>query len=62
MKKRDLKAFYKDVSKFSYNGLDKKAKRVSDNATGKLKLPYKMLMGMNKKSLERRDQRREEDK
>ena len=55
MKKRDLKAFYKDVSKFSYNGLDQKAKRVSDNATGKLKLPYKMLMGMNKKSLERRD-------
>ena len=42
MKKRDFKAFFKDVTKLSYSGLDKKAKRVSDNATGKLKLPYKM--------------------
>ena len=43
MKKRDFKGFFKDVTKLAYNGLDKKAKRVSDNATGKLKLPYKML-------------------
>ena len=62
MKKRDFKAFFKDVSKFSYNGLDKKQKRVSDNATGKLNLPYKMLQGMNKKSLERKDKRTFDDK
>ena len=43
MKKRDLKGFFKDVKKFSYDGLDKKGKRVNDNATGKVKLPYKML-------------------
>ena len=53
MKKRDFKAFCKDVKKFAYAGLDSKQKRVSDNATGKVKLPYKMMMGMNKKSLER---------
>ena len=62
MKKRDFKSFFKDVKKFSYDGLDKKAKRVSDNATGKLKLPYKMLQGMNKKSLERASKRDDDDK
>ena len=62
MKKRDFKSFFKDVKKFSYDGLDQKAKRVSDNATGKLKLPYKMLQGMNKKSLERASKRDEDDK
>ena len=62
MKKRDFKSFFKDVTKLAYNGLDKKAKRVSDNATGKVKLPYKMLQGMNKKSLERADKRDEQDK
>ena len=62
MKKRDFKAFFKDVNKFSYSGLDQKGKRVSDNNTGKLKLPYKMLQGMNKKSLERKDKREFDDK
>ena len=62
MKKRDFKAFFKDVKKFSYDGLDQKGKRVSNNATGKLKVPYKMLMGMNKKSLERRDKQSGDDR
>ena len=61
MKKRDFKSFFKDVTKFSYSGMDKKEKRVSDNATGKVKLPYKMMQGMNKKSLERRDKKSDED-
>ena len=62
MKKRDFKAFFKDVKKFSYDGLDQKGKRVSNNNTGKLKVPYKMLMGMNKKSLERRDKQSGDDR
>ena len=62
MKKRDFKAFFKDVKKFSFDGLDQKGKRVSNNATGKLKVPYKMLMGMNKKSLERRDKQSGDDR
>ena len=62
MKKRDMKSFFKDIKKFSYDGLDKKQKRVSDNATGKVKLPYKMMMGMNKKSLERRENQNNSDK
>ena len=62
MKKRDIKSFFKDVSKHVYTGLNKKEKRVSDNATGKVNLPYKMLQGMKKKSLERRDTREFDDK
>ena len=66
MKKRDFKAFFKDVTKYSYAGLDQKGKRVSDNNTkqgaSKLKLPYKMLQGMNKKSLERKGKQEFDDK
>ena len=61
MKKRDFKSFFKDVTKFSYSGLDQKQKRVKDNATGKVKLPYKMMQGMNKKSLERKDKQQNDD-
>ena len=57
MKKRDFKAFFKDVQKMNYHGMDRKQKRVDSNDTGKLKLPYKMLMGMQKKSLERKESR-----
>ena len=42
--------------------MDKKQKRVHSNDTGKVKLPYKMLMGMQKKSIERKDTREREDK
>ena len=46
----------------AYSGLDGKAKRVSDNATGKINIPYKMLQGMKNKSLERRDKQQHDDK
>ena len=62
MRKRDFKAFFKDVQKMNNNGMDQKQKRVNSNDTGKLKLPYKMLMGMQKKSLERKDARDKDDK
>ena len=63
MKKRDFKGFFKDVTKKAYSGLDQKSRRVSDNATGKVSsIPYKMLQGMKKKSLERRDKQEFDDK
>ena len=62
MKKRDFKAFFKDVQKMNHLGMDKKQKRVNTNDTGKVKIPYKMLMGMQKKSLERKESRDKEDK
>ena len=61
MKKRDVKSFYKDVKKFSYEGLTNKQRRVNDNDTGKVKLPYKMMQGMNKKSMERKQKRDQDD-
>ena len=42
--------------------MDKKQKRVSKNDTGKIKLPYKMLMGMQKKSIERKQNRNRDDR
>ena len=62
MKKRDFKAFFKDISKMNTHSMGKKEKRVDSNDTGKLKLPYKMLMGMQKKSIERKESREKEDK
>ena len=62
MKKRDFKAIFKEVQKMNYHGMDKKQKRISKNDTGKVKLPYKMLMGMQKKSLERKQNRQRDDK
>ena len=62
MKKRDFKAFFKDISKMNTQGMGKKEKRVASNDTGKLKLPYKMLMGMQKKSIDRKQSRDKEDK
>ena len=62
MKKRDFKAIFKEVQRMNYHSMDKKQKRVSKNDTGKVKLPYKMLMGMQKKSLERKQNRERDDK
>ena len=46
MKKRDFKSFFKDVERMNKGGMDAKQKRVAENATGKVKLPYKMFAGM----------------
>ena len=62
MKKRDFKEFFKDIEKMNKHGMGKKEKRVHSNDTGKVKLPYKMLMGMQKKSIERKQSRDREDK
>ena len=53
MKKRDFKAFFKDVAKMNNLNMDAKQKRVSQNNTGKVNLPYKMFAGMQKKSVDR---------
>jgi hypothetical protein len=52
-KKRDMKALFKEISKFNSSGMSSKQQRVHQNNTGKINIPYKMLQGMRNKSLER---------
>ena len=61
MKKRDFKAFFKDVAKMNNLNMDAKQKRVSQNNTGKVNLPYKMFAGMQKKSVDRHLERKSAD-
>ena len=62
MKKRDLKGFMKDMSKFTMGSLGAKQKRVIEGNSGKINLPYKMYQGMRGKSLERADERKQNDR
>jgi hypothetical protein len=49
--KRDMKALFKEVGKFSHSGMTSKQQRVHSNNTGKVNMPYKMMQGMRNKSL-----------
>jgi membrane protease subunit (stomatin/prohibitin family) len=60
--KRDLKAMFKDMQKFTSASLSQKQSRVQQNNTGKIKIPYKMLQGMRNKSLERDQKQKNQDK
>ena len=46
MKKRDFKAFFKDIDRMQKNNTGAKQRRVLENNTGKVNLPYKMFAGM----------------
>ena len=61
MKRREMKSLFKEVGKMAKGGMSQKEKRVNDNNTGKVKLPYKMMMGMQKKSLERHENTKKQD-
>ena len=61
MKKRDFKAFFKDVERMNKQNAGAKQRRVLENNTGKVNLPYKMFAGMQKKSLERKQTRDHSD-
>ena len=62
MKKRDLKGFMKDMSKFTMGSLGAKQKRVIEGNSGKINLSYKMYQGMRGKSLERADERKQNER
>ena len=61
MKKRDFKAFFKDIERMNKHNTDAKQRRVLENNTGKINLPYKMFAGMQKKSIERKQNRDQSD-
>ena len=62
MKKRDLKAYGKEVRKFTLDAMDPKKKRAANNDAGKVNLPYKMMQGMRNKSVDRLKKRESNDK
>lgn len=60
--KRDLKNLFKEVGKFNHSSSSSKQQRVSQNNTGKINIPYKMLQGMRNKSLDRHDKQKQTDR
>lgn len=52
MKKREMKALQKEVRAFAVQGLGKKEKHAVEQKA-KVKLPYNMYQGMQKKNKER---------
>lgn len=60
--KRDMKALFKEIGKFSHSGMTSKQQRVNSNSTGKINMPYKMMQGMRNKSLQRHDQQKQQDR
>ena len=62
MKKRDLKAYGKEVRKFTLDSMDTKKNRAAKNDVGKVNMPYKMLQGMRNKSVDRLKKRESNDK
>ena len=59
---KELGKLFKDVRKFNYQSMSDNQKRAASGDFKKVKMPYKMLQGMQKKSKQRFDEKKKSDR